>query len=189
MKTWTIKDFIQNNSPCLNCQQNMLLYVVLTKPNSVPPHLQDEFFLLPHVCKDYIEIDLNIRYDNCLKLFVYQKSNKITTNSLPGLQSYLHDCKLHFTLECKFCDLHINTQYAKFCLDQSFMRPIKIDFEYLTLNCSNTKMIVMNNYRTNESTVQLISKKQEFFHLPLINRNSLDKKSYFQKIQKYLMLS
>jgi hypothetical protein len=207
MKKFTVKDFLTYNAPCFSCNNPVnfeigFIDLGYTSPGSAQQnwHLDSHLvsYLKPAVTANYTEIDLRITYTDCLKLYIFHKTNKILSSNQQGLTKYLSEHKLFLQTTCDLCDTQSCSQFLEFDLEKSVVKAVSVFSEKLVVYSPDTMYEIISSFNDSTSTFfycKVDEKKvaQSVGHsmkLPLLPRHRFQNRQHFlDKMKTYVLFS
>lgn len=192
MKKFTIKDFILYNSPCFNCKNLISFKLRFIQENE---NCNNLIGYIKPIINSNIEIDLYIKYNDSLKLFICPKTNIITTNNLDLLKKYLSNHKLSLFSICDTCHTHIESKFLDFNLDKSFILPVSLYKERIMLYDKKSIYEIYSDFINNTSRLSVIDVLSSgapslIINLPLLPLYKFkNKEALLLKLKTYIMLS
>lgn len=192
MRKFTVKDFITYNNPCFSCNHKInfkIGFVDLERDGNIS-------FIRPVVGPDYTEVELEIKYNHILKLYIFHKNNKIRFTSSEHLLKYLKNHKLFLISECSFCHTKIDSQFLNIHVQQEYIDAVGLSNERLVMADDENIYQIDSSFMEEKSHVfvQKITKTKltSPYHLDatLLPLYKLKNKSNFiQKIKTFMIFS
>lgn len=192
MKKFTVKDFIAYNNPCFNCGRPINFKVSFVDLDDT----KEISSLRPIVTSYYTEIDLLITYSDALKLYIFHKTNKFSTNNHVALTNYLSRHKLFLTSSCDRCYTMIESQYLDFNMEKNQVDAVGLAFERLMVNDGYSIYQINSFFSANKSSlvVDKIDRVKPLspltLELPLLPKFRFrDKEHFIEKMKTYITFS
>jgi len=192
MKKFTVKDFIAYNSPCFSCGEkiNFKFKIEFGK------EFRQQNFLRVLVGPNSCLTNLRLNYSSTLQLEIFHETNKILTNNLPELKSYLNNNDLYLYNKCDKCFTTITSQRLEFNLDKLFINPVELAREMLVVS-NETHMYSLVSSFTDATTTAYVDLLDESipvsfvkFTLPLLPLYKIKtREKLINKIKTYLTFS
>ena len=192
MKKFTIKDFINFNSPCFSCNSKISVRIGVENSDMV----FNEVYLRPTVGPSFLEVDLKITYNSHLKLIVAHKTNKFAVNDIGILEEYFKDHKIFIETECSRCYTKLESQNLEFDWAGCFIRPVEMKREILMTSDDHNLYQIFSSFpeKTSLVVIDKISKATPIspihFSAPLLPLYKFrDKKHLIEKLKTYALFS
>jgi hypothetical protein len=189
-KTFTVKDFINHNAPCFGCGKPVVLQMQMFHNE---PWGQDAL-LNCKAGKNFLTIDLSLRYHDFLKLTIDYKTNHFATNNFDHLTKFLSDCMLKLVCHCDACKTTMHSNILDFNLEKKFIKPFGIQQEIIVMSDSKNMYQVYSDYDQNKSVIFIDDVKMANVPIrldtPLIPRFKFkNKEKLIEKLKTYALFS
>lgn len=196
MKKLTLSDFIKHLSPCFSCGKQSSIYVFaeIKSENGMRHQV-----IKPAFKKDFLDVDLRIKYGKTLNLKIYYKTNKFICNNLQDLTSYLKEIPLSLRGVCNTCNSGATSNNLKFNLDHGFMIPVELKVEFVYLYHKDMKITLNSDYAHKKSHLFVQKKGTQAspgtktvldLKIPLLTMfNVGNKEKLIQKVNTLLIMS
>jgi hypothetical protein len=195
MKKFTLKDFVNYNSPCFSCEELTNFTIGYSNRWENPPINGD---LPVEVNKYYTRINLFNGYDQSLSINIDHRTNQFSTNNAPELVKYLEERQLFFK-----CNCHCGTGTESTPLvfnKNNFLQAIELSFEWISLYSQEKIYGVSSNYQDKQSFISISSNallvkpkdmvKPISLTVPLLTRDKFrTKEKLLDKLQLYVTFS
>lgn len=194
MKKLTLNDFIKYSSPCFSCGKQSSIYVFAkVKDGDGKSHIQT---IKPVFKKDFLDVDLRIKYGKILNLKINYKTNKFICSNLQDLTSYLKEIPLCVQSACNTCNSDVSSSNLGFNLNHGFMMPIELVSETIYLNYKDM-IIRLNSIHDSKKSHLIVKKKTNSapktvldLKIPLLTMFNLgNKEKLIQKVNTLLIMS
>lgn len=196
-KKFFVKDFIQYASPCFGCEKPLSLRMLIRnkEDNALLPELGNSpsTALTPTITDKHLEIDLSIKYNSKLRLWMMHKTNTFLVNDNVAFSNYIAKYNLRLLVACT-CGTLYQTNNLDF---QTFNRTIgalTLSYEQLVFQDKTHTYHLDTDFRT-ERSIAIISKKGStaiplHFDLPLLPKYKLRNKQHLvEKLRIYSIFS
>lgn len=191
MKKFTVKDFLAYNNPCFGCGNQINFRIGFRDLENK----LDIGYLRPTVTPEYTAIDLSITYTDALKLYIFHKTNKITTNNPKALTKYLNSHKLFLQTICDRCSTQVESLYLEFDLAKAVVAAVGLSHERIRITDNNNHYELDTSFQA-DKTILLVDKGKTMtanptrLELPLLPRYRFrDRKHCLEKLKTYLLFS
>jgi hypothetical protein len=187
MKKFSLKDFVNYNSPCFSCGQLINLELI-SKDNQTFVHLK------PVINQHYTTITLHIGWGKNLTLAIDHRTNKFATNDMIAFKTYLTINQLFLRCKCGNCQSYCDSEYFEFQLDQGIVRAVSISEEALVFHDQESTYYVDSFYPEEKTVISITEKETPYkgFTLttPLMPRWKFkNKEQLLNKIRLYATFS
>lgn len=191
MKKFSIKDFVNYNSPCFNCGELINLRIVTGIAG------EEVQLPTPIIKGDMIGIDLKHKYQSSISLIINGKTNKFQTNNMDAFKKYVSTLPLRLTSRCNKCCTFIRSHLLSFNYQKEFIYLTTIHNEILFLSTKDKKYCLTTISEENRSQLVLdkldekgkiiTRSNMELPPLPLYKLKN--KENFIKKIGIYLTFS
>lgn len=195
MKKFTVKDFITYNNPCFSCNSQINFKIGFINLDGNPSNIS---FLRPIVTGEFTEIDLEIKYNDSLKLVIAHKTNKIQTNNIIALTKYLSRHKLFLCSTCDRCHTKIESHYLTFHPRQGYVEAVGLSSEELFVFDNGNIYRIRTSFMEEKSSMSVCKKSgldkrnptTLHIELPLLPLYKLkNKETFLNKMKLYTLFS
>jgi len=157
MHKFTIKDFITFNNPCFGCSKPIIFKIGVFNCND-----SKVSYFRPVVSDESTEVDLKIGYSNSIKLVIYHKNNKILTNNINDLTTYLIGHKLFLSYYCgDQCGNRAESGFLDFDLKKGHLKPVGMTSETLVVTDKGHCYMLISSFFSNSSRVHIWKKDSQ----------------------------
>jgi hypothetical protein len=158
-KLFTVKDFIEYNAPCFNCNRKININIG-SAPNTPIGYAQvkNTVILKPNITSKQTEVDLLITYKDGVNLIINHKTNKFETNNFSGLKHYLNEHNLFLNSACLYCFCNIISQHLIFDLVKKRIEAVGLWHERLKFSNNKRKYHIDSWFDQNKSELYMFSK-------------------------------
>jgi hypothetical protein len=186
----TVKDVIEYNSPCFNCNNSILVKICIVNPEKIS--LDNRVNMI--YSNNILECNLNIKYNSILNLKIDPKRNKFYTSHPQALTKFLSDYRLHLVSYCDGCQTEIHSNDLVFDFNKSIIEPTDIAREILYVNDNDTayQIVSAKHFDISQLIIKYVNQNKEPFYLklPFIPLSQFKtKEKFIQKIKTYLLFS
>lgn len=154
VKKFFIKDFIQYCSPCFGCDHLMTFRVGYRNKDvddEVPDNRRWEETTMAIVTDAYVEVELNIRYQSNLKLWIYHRNHKLVASDQHRFNEFMQKRELYLYCKCNTCKSQVSSKTLDFQSFNGIVAPISLRYEEWHIMHKNKRYSIASDFVTGKS--------------------------------------
>lgn len=212
MLNFTLKDFIEYNNPCFNCDGNSYIefgrniknlyphgYKLLASPNSQD---QTTYVKTSNQTRRALHVQLHITYKHTITLSISKIDNSFKVNDYYQFNKYAKNNSFFLRKRCSCGSIY--TKPIDFDYDKCFIKPFVLDAEHFEFSDEQNLYNVFTDYNKKSTIIEVTNIKKEdpwtfrsfnkipdhTFKLPLFPLSTFKtKEALMNKIKTYIIFS
>ena len=201
MKKFSVKDFVDYCHKCFICGNVANIEFMEMDIDHVSGNKFKQNALKSEIHKDYVEIELRIRYADYINFKMFYKTNKFEINNVSGLNDYLKKHKLIISSICSDCPVAITSSPIKFNHQTARIEALEVNREVYNFIRNNKNYTLYSDHVSQSSKLTVSDplsappppnkvRSNESIKLPFLPRYKFsNKEAMLDKIKMYLVFS